>query len=91
MRHSRLMTKHFKELQMPITSSSLLPCNHHYNHGGLFHVHLGATFSPAAGFPEFDIPIPSLLSKFFPATVLCTLPLPVSAVPGQVKLARSTG
>lgn len=54
-RDSRLMTKSFKELWIPITSSGLLPCNHHYNHGGLVHVHLGASFSPAAGFPEYDI------------------------------------
>lgn len=71
--------------------SSRLPCSHHYDHGGLFHVHFGASVGPAAGFPECDMPISSLLSNFFPAAILGTLPLPVSAVAGRVKLASLQG
>lgn len=71
--------------------SSRLPCSHHYDHGGLFHVHFGASVAPAAGFPECDMPISSLLSNFFPAAILGTLPLPVSAVAGRVKLASLQG
>lgn len=59
-------------------SSSLLPRTRHYNHGCWVHVHLGASFCPAAGFPEYDIPISPLLPKFFPAAILWTLPLRLS-------------
>lgn len=71
--------------------SSLLPCNHHYDHGGLFHVRLGANVFAAADFPECGTPISSLLSNFFPAAILCTPPLPDLAVTGQVKLAGLQG
>lgn len=59
-------------------SSSPLTCTPHYNHGCRVHVHLGASFSPAAGFPEYNIPISSLLPKFYPATILWTPPLRLS-------------